>query len=502
MALINSLRSLPRLISKDWFKADALKPVTGSELFYQLTYMSAIASSGISRNRTFQMATSLPIPPAQYFERVQLLVQKMGYDYTRACNSVGLETKSEAMASLLLRMGNAFTAGQQEMEFLSEEAKITGQIFEKEYERDLSSLTKWTDAYAAITVSSTLIVIINMTSSMIQTMGDGLMIGLVLTAAFTTAISGWVLSRAAPKEVIDLFTEEGPHAQRMALKLRYYSIAAVMAVCAPLYLLGMPSGWLLIVCAAILLPLGIFSLVAGQEIDRKDREFGPFLRSLGAMAVSTGTTIGESSNRIDITSFPALEEDLTRLRRRLAASIDPELCWHRFAAETGSKLIAETVKVFNDGVKLGADPDIVALLAADYSSRTILLRAKRKVTASSFTWLTVVMHGVVAGLMVLIFEIVKNFSLKLQEATADLGNAATTSSGVAMPMFSTPNIDLFRFTILSMIIVFSFINAFSISATDGGHKTKLAFYLAIMLALAGVCLIFLPDVVVGLFKVS
>ena len=61
--------------------------------------------------------------------------------------------------------------------------------------------------------------------------------------------------------------------------------------------------------------------MAGQEIDRKDREFGPFLRSLGAMAVSTGNTIGESANRIDITSFPALETDLTRLRRRLAAAL-------------------------------------------------------------------------------------------------------------------------------------------------------------------------------------
>src|SRR4051812_22856467 len=98
MALINSLRSLPRLINKDLFKSNPLKEVSGSELFYQLTYMSAIASSGISRNRMFQMATSLPIPPAAYFERIQLLVQKIGYDYTRACNSVGLVTKSEAMA--------------------------------------------------------------------------------------------------------------------------------------------------------------------------------------------------------------------------------------------------------------------------------------------------------------------------------------------------------------------------------------------------------------------
>jgi flagellar protein FlaJ len=291
----------------------------------------------------------------------------------------------------------------------------------------------------------------------------------------------------------------------MALRLRYYSIAAALAICPLLWLWGMEPGWVLLVCAAILLPLGIFSVLAGQEIDRKDREFGPFLRSLGAMAVSTGTTIGEASNRIDLSSFPALEEDLTRLRRRLAASLEPELCWHKFAAETGSKLIGESVKVFNDGVKLGADPDVVALLTADFSSRTIMLRAKRKVTASTFTWLTIVMHGVVSGLMVLIFEIVRNFVGLLDVATSGLDINATTSTGstgLAMPMFNTPNVELFRVMILSMILIFSVVNAFSISATDGGHKTKIAFYLSLMLILSGVCMIFLPSVVEGILQLQ
>lgn len=503
MVLINSLRSLPRLINKDLFKdlfrKNPFKDVNGSELFYQLTYMAAIASSGISRNRIMQMAASLPISPAPYFERIQLLVQKMGYDYGRACNSVGLSLKSEVMASLLLRMGTAITAGQKEQDFLTEEALITGQIYEKEYDRDISALTKWTDAYAAVTVSSTLIVIINMTSSLIQTMGDGLLIGLVLTAAFTTAITAWVLSRAAPKEEIDLFSEEGPRAQRIALKIRYYTVGLVTMVSSLLWLWGLEPGWVLLISAVLLLPLGIFSLLAGQEIDRKDREFGPFLRSLGSMAVSTGTTIGEAASRLDFSSFPALEGDLLRLRHRLAASLDPELCWHKFAVETGSKLIGETVKVFNDSVKLGADADVVAFMGADYSSRTIMLRAKRKVTTSTFTWLTIIMHGVVSGLMVFIFEIIRNFVLLLDAATADLAAEATQASAM---MFSTPNVELFRIMILAMIIVFCFVNAFSISITDGGHKTKIAFYLALMLILSGICMIFLPSVVAGILPLE
>lgn len=509
MALIDSLKSLPRHINKDLFSLETLKrffqperfkEVTGSELFYQLTYMSAIASAGISRSRIFTMAAELPIPSADYFARIQLLVQKLGYDYTKACNAVGLGVKSEVMTSLLLRMANAFTAGQQERDFLAEEALVTGQLYEKEYERDLASLTKWTDAFAAITVSATLIVIINMTSSLIQHMGDGLLIGLVLTAVFTSGITGWVLSRAAPKEVIDLFTEEGPRAQRYALGLRYYSSAGAAMAGALFMLMGLPAGWVLILCALILMPLGVSALLAGREIDRKDREFGPFLRSLGAMAVSTGTTIGEAISRIDLSSFPALEQDLLRLRRRLAAALEPELCWRRFAVETGSKLIGETVKVFNDAVKLGADPDVVAFRCADFASRTILLRAKRRVTASTFTWLTVVMHGVVSGLLVLVYEIVKNFVLLLERATAQLDMSAISATGGGVPVFGTPNVEFFRVTVLAMVILMAGINAYSISATDGGHMTKVAFYLALMLILSGLCLLFLPGVVEGILQ--
>ncbi len=330
-------------------------------------------------------------------------------------------------------------------------------------------------------------------------MGDGLLIGLVLTAAFTTAITGWVLSRAAPKEEIDLFTEEGPRAQRMALRLRYYTIGLAATLSSLLWLWGLDPGWVLVISAIIMLPLGIFSILAGQEIDRKDREFGPFLRSLGSLAVSTGNTIGDAISRLDFSSFPALEPDLLRLRRRLAAALDPEICWHKFAAETGSKLISESVKVFNDGVKLGADPDVVAFLTADYSSRTIMLRAKRKVTASTFTWLTIIMHGVVSGLMVLVFEIVRNFVTMLDEATATLEEGSTQASAM---MFSTPNVELFRITILAMIIIYSVVNAFSISVTDGGHKTKIAFYLALMLITSGACLIFLPPLATGLFALQ
>ena len=491
--MINSLKLFQKLINKDSFKE-----VSSSELFYQLSYMSAVAGAGIARNRIFELGASLPRIPADYFKRVHLLAQKLGYDYAAACTKVGLAVKSDAMISLLLRLGNALTSGQPEVDFLMEEASVQGEAYEKEYERDLESLTKWTDAYAAVNVSSALMIVINMTSSLIYDLGNNIILGLVVTMLVIATATAWILSRAAPKEVIDLFSAEGTWPQRLAGQLSIYTIATVFILCPVLFLLGVAIGPILVLAAIILFPLGGVSMLAGREIDKKDREFGPFLRSLGGMAVSTGTTISEALTRIDLSSFPTLESDLTRLRSRLIAGVDPEICWHKFALETGSKLIGETITIFTDAVRLGGDPDTVAFLSAEFSTKTIMLRAKRQVVASTFSWLTVVMHGTIATLMVIILEIVRNFVAMIDTAAAALGEGASQAAAMALPTFNTPQVGFFNVITIVMVILLSTINSYAIIATDGGHKYKAVFYLSLLLALSGVSFMIVPPMVAGI----
>ena len=163
--------------------------------------------------------------------------------------------------------------------------------------------------------------------------------------------------------------------------------------------------------------------------------------------------------------------------------------------ETGSKLIGESVKIFNDAVKLGADPDTVGFLAADYSTKTIMLRAKRKVTASTFSWLTLVMHGAVSLLMVMIFEIVYGFAEMLEAVTANMDPATLQTAVMALPNLSTSQLELFGWMTIGMILIFSVINAFAINATGGGHKLKVAFFLSLMLFLSGLSLLAGPRII-------
>ena len=478
---------------------ETLQAVTDFDLFYQLIYMSAVASAGIARNRIFELASRLPRKTAAYFRRVQLLAHSLGYDYASACSMVGESVSSESMKSILLRFADALASGQPEVTFLTDESVVQGDAYEKEYERDIASLTKWTDAYAAVVVSSALIIIINLVSSLLSTISVGAIAGMVSLAVITSSGGAWVLSRAAPSEVKAVFEAEGPADQLRTRRLIRITLPLLVAACALMAVLGLGLGPILVVAGAMLLPAGLASQKAEKEVSRKDKEIAAFLRSLGGTAMSTGTTITEALTRIDTGSFPTLKGDLEKLRWRLSASIAPELCWERFARDTGSKLISETVNIFNDAVKLGGDADTVGNLSSEFATKTIQLRAKRSVVASTFSWLTMAMHGVLATLVVIILEVITQFTHMVQAAvTVDSEQALRAFAGT-LPGFGSVQTQILQPATTIMVLMLALINAIAIVVTDGGHAIKTSYYLAILLILSGVSFIVVPPLMASIF---
>ena len=85
----------------------SFKPVPPFALFYQLTYMSAMAAAGLSRSKTFEIAAQSGSPAARYFAAINTLVEEFRYDYPEACRRIGTQAKSENMRSFLLRLSDA-----------------------------------------------------------------------------------------------------------------------------------------------------------------------------------------------------------------------------------------------------------------------------------------------------------------------------------------------------------------------------------------------------------
>lgn len=496
---MNSSRSSLKHSDKSSSK---LKNVSSFDLFYQLTYMSAMAAAGVTRSKTFELAARSTSAAGQYFVAINTLVDELRYDYPEACRTVGERAKSEEVKSFLLRLADALRSGEPPADFLAREAKVQGDNYENAYERDLESLKKWSDAFSSIIVSVALIVIINLVSTMIYQVGMGLIIGLVVTAVVMGFFGAWVLSRAAPQEVIIIDSGKGSAEQKNTVRLFKIMIPLIVISSLILTLLGVAIQFTLIWIALLMLPVGISSFTTDRKINKKEAEVSSFLRSIGGMATSTGTTLKGSLTKVDMSSFPTLEQDIDRLNTRLQALVSPAICWQRFGRESGSQLIKEVVEIFFEAIKLGGDPERVGFLCSLFASRTALLRAKRRVVVETFSWLTLVMHATVAGLMVFVLEILHNF-LAMMMSVINPEEAEAAAQTLSMPLanFSAAQLQMLDSMTVIMVILLAVVSAVAIIVSDGGYKYKMLFYLSALLFMSGICFWFVPPLVAKILVV-
>ena len=122
-----------------------------------------------------------------------------------------------------------------------------------------------------------------------------------------------------------------------------------------------------------------------------------------------------------------------------------------------------------------------------------MLRAKRKGAAGTFSWLTLVMHGVVAALMVFMLEILKGF-IRLMEAAQDFEGMDETTREYALSMmsFNVPPISMLETIAIGLLFLLCLINGYAIIATEGSHTLKLSLYFSMMLFLSGISLVVVP----------
>ena len=472
--------------------------ISGFDLFYQLTYMSATSASGVTRSRVFHLARLLPCPPARFFKEIDDVAVNLRYNYPDAVRMIGERVKTEVVRTFLLRLSDALRSGEPLPNFLAREAEAQGNHYQNEYERQLESLKKWTDGYTAITVSSALIVIMIMVSTMIYSMNPvtiAIMILVAVAGAFGVA---WVMFRTSPQETRDVPLAKGTREQRRALKLAKILIPLTVLVSLVLNMLpGLDKGLILILAGILLFPPGFVYARSQTKTDKKDEEISAFLRSIGGAATSRGTTLKEALAALKIDSFPTLRQDIRMLNLRLKSFGKPRMCWDMFGTESGSKLTEQATGVYTEAVGLGGDPERAGGLASMFAMKTAMLRAKRRGVAASFSWLIIVMHGVMAALMVFLLGILNQFTIRMETTMkASGGTQALATMGLgSMFQFNAAQMQFLAQLTVGMVVLLAIINAFAVVACEGSHLLKITFYASILLVVSGILVIIGPSLV-------
>ena len=469
------------------------------DLYSQVAYMAGIAAAGLPRNKMFEYTARLPYCTSVYFRRVQFMARKLNYNYAEACQAVGDGTKEPDPKALLLRLSGSLTSGESETAFLERESRVMGEHYADEYERKIDSLRKWSEAYSSLILSGAIIVTVGIVSMLIYPISPTFIMTLSALCVCISAAGPWLLYTSAPREMKTHSLSEKSKEQVLAANLFRICIPAAVAACVIMAAAKVELGWIMIVGAALLFPPGLVIQRDDRNIDKRDVDIPTFLRSLGSVTAAIGTNVTEGMGRLDMRFVGSLRASVKRLQGALGAGVRPDLCWWRFIAENGSELVKRSTQMFWDGVRFGGDPHEAGRSSSEFAMQMSFLRGKRGLVASSFTWLCVAMHTCICGLLVLIYEIMIAFSGAIE------GMAVEGSEVLGrMPAFGLFNasaqIELLRVMIITIILVQVGANAFAIKTVEGGHEYKLVFYLAVLLGLAGLALVLVPQVSDSVFS--
>ena len=467
-------------------KASFDKSKLNFDLLYQLAYMSAVATTGIPRDQLFYFAANLPCTTAHYFGEVYRLAGELKYRFSEACQVVGENADAPEIKGLLLRMSSFLASGEPEENFLERESKLQADTFQNLYDSELESLKKWTDAFAALAVSSALIVVVATISTVIFDLGTNFVMGLIVIMLGVNCGGVWVLSRASPKEDKVMAGEMSYYSQRSSRQLLFTLGPAVLLIGMLGLAQGTNLGPLCVLCGLLLFPVGFASSRLDGRITKQDKDIGIFLRILGSTSSAIGTTPGNAIDRLDMRSVPAIAPMVMRLHTRLRARLRPELRWDRLVEESGSEIVRRSIMIFTEGIRLGGDAEKVGLRASMLSSQVDFLRAKRRQVSSTFGWLSIAMHACIVFLLIFVMEIVGGFGNLVDSAgISDISQTAGAASSAALS-FNFGNMALLQRLTPMVILMLSIINALAPNVTDGGYKHRFFHFFSLTLITSGI----------------
>jgi len=470
------------------------------DLLTQLTHMSAVSTSGMSRTQLFEGTSSLSYSTSKFFRQVHLVAQRLNYDYSRACEVVADRIKVDGVRNLLLHFATALSAGEKEESFLMRESDLQREMYGKEYGRKIESLQKWSDAYVALMVSATLVVVISLVSMMIYPFSPITIVGLTGLMISVTFVGGWLIFTVAPVEVkTHRLKQTSKDQYRVDRFAKLLIPAAVIAGSGAGWMFGMP--YALLAGAAFIAPVGVLAFINDRKIDAYDRDISAFIRGLGGVMSSAGLTATDGLSRLNRRSLGSLEPSVHRLYVRLKSGIPPDLCWLRLASETGSDLVVRSVRVFWDGVRVGGDIEKVSTLASELALKIWLLRADRKMTATTFSFVAVPMHAVLMGILLFITEVVQVFGGEIGQAQAEsLEGGITSEAGVGdVLLFQFSSLEFIPVFVATVALMLTAANSFAPYAAVGGHRMKLCLYAAVMMIISGVAFLIIPSLVGAIF---
>lgn len=361
------------------------------KMHFFITHLRVLAISDLSLkdiinilggNRAY---TSL----GEELRKMSVLAEQWRVPLARTFLFVSRRTPSKILRDFLDRFSQSLDSGVDHREFIETEQDAVLQEYKTMYESSNENITILNEVYVSLLIAIVFVMALGIVLPMIIGAED--MNTFIFVSSFLLIFSEGLLlyllkAMVPPDEVWHMTGERGDLELRLQNLFKLSAAVSVVLCCvfiAVKYMLRLPIFELVpfeILIAIALSPLlipGVKTLLAEEQIARKELNFLGFLPSLGSIATMRGGKINESVYYLSEKDYGVLTKHIRDLYRRLRTRINDDDSWEWFGIDTGSNYIQRSSEMFRQATVAAGNPRNVSRMISDNIRKIRDLRVKK-----------------------------------------------------------------------------------------------------------------------------
>ncbi len=469
-----------------------------------VTHMASMVTSGLPLEKVFGFVADMRDYGiiAEDCAEIRNLIVNYGMTVSEAARFRADNIRNDMEHDFFIRLAHAIDVGDEMSNFFNYEQEIIMDEFLINGEATLKNMEFVKEIYVALMVAMVFLVVF---VAIIPLVGGGVNEMMLLGITFTFFVLEIIFLMLA-MFVMHIDRLWYPWSVKMSkgmmtptdmllVYLIAFNILAIALLVTFVWMEGLELRIALPLVSSPLLISGILIYREESRITNRDNIYGSFIRALGRSMEASSASLPASVRQISMHKFGYLSTAIENLSKRLDTTIDPDLAWDHFIAETESNFIDKFTRMYIDTTGHGSSPEKTSYFISKNMNKFLALRKKRDVFVSSMTGVAYGTMVALAGTMWIMYAIIKHIGLVLEtmyEGVAS-GTAGAFMGGIINPSY---DLEVLSLVVLVILAIHAAVSSITLSTMKGGHWFSGSFHFSGMV-IVGIACTYAVDAFIG-----
>ncbi len=469
-----------------------------------VTHMASMVTSGLPLEKVLGYVSEMRDYGiiAEDCAEIRNLIVNYGMTVSEAARFRAENIRNDMERDFFIRLAHAIDVGDEMSNFFNYEQEIIMDEFLINGEATLKNMEFVKEIYVALIVAMVFLVVF---IAIIPLVGGGVNEMMLLGITFTFFVLE-VIFLMLSVFVMHIDRLWYPWSTKMSkgmmtstdmliVYLIGFNVLAIALLVAFVYVEGVELRIALPLVSSPLLISGLLIYREESRISNRDNIYGSFIRALGRSMEASSASLPASVRQISQHKFGYLSSAIENLSKRLDTTIDPDLAWDHFIAETESNFIDKFTRMYVDTTGHGSSPERTSYFISKNMNKFLALRKKRDVFVSSMTGVAYGTMVALAGTMWIMYAVIRHIGIVLEEMYAGVttSSAAAFMGGIINPSY---DLEVLSLVVLVILAIHAAVSSLTLSTMKGGHWFSGSFHFSGMV-IVGVAVTYIVDAFIG-----